>query len=185
MIVGINDEQMIVLWSIEPKIDFDNIMSLLMKRVTSQLIANQITQVQPMNLPSPGMTFYLDYTYGKDYELDKRCNEGPWLDRMYWRARRFVRCSKTRVQSSLSSLSRWLRSAWRSRRDNTSNDDANYEKKLLEKWTRPGLIPPPSGAHGKDQSCPQEPLEKTRGGRGILSTSTSSGQATVKDTSGV
>lgn len=62
MIVGINEEQMIVLWSIEPKIDFDNIISPLVKRVTSQLFDNQITQVQPMNLPPPGMIIYLDYT---------------------------------------------------------------------------------------------------------------------------
>lgn len=67
----------------------------LVRRVYAQPIANQITQVQPMSLPS-GMSFYLDYKYGNtnpcgEIELgDDSCKEtspstsGTALEKSGW-----------------------------------------------------------------------------------------------------
>ena len=51
--------QVLVLWSVAPGLfTMPNV-----RRVQPQLIANQLTSIQPMTAPS-GLIFYLDYQYG-------------------------------------------------------------------------------------------------------------------------
>lgn len=44
---------------------FEQVAFPIVRRVWSNLIAQQIVEVQPMSLPS-GSLFYMDYTYGKN-----------------------------------------------------------------------------------------------------------------------
>lgn len=51
--------QVLVLWTVPPGLfNMPNV-----RRVSPQLIANQLVSVQPMTAPS-GLIFYLDYQYG-------------------------------------------------------------------------------------------------------------------------
>lgn len=155
MIVAIDDSQITILWSIEPRSDIEMPP---IRRVYPGLVANQLTQVQPMTLPS-GLIFYLDYTYGANNELDKKCNEGPLSSRMYWKSRRFVKCYKERIQRSLSSLLSWSRLRFGKRLtagSKTNGIDAETSQRLLEKWTKTGLRLPPSGQVASTHDSPPE-----------------------------
>jgi hypothetical protein len=124
MVVAVTEDQITILWSEEPKrpagFAFPNV-----RRVQPGLIANQLVSVQPMTAPT-GLIFYMDYVYG-DSKLDKRCKEGPWLSRMFWKA---YRCLQTRTRSHLSSLRYWFRS--RFGKKSISAERSVFGKKLGE-----------------------------------------------------
>ena len=128
MVVAVNDDNVVVLWSQEPKGGFENFAFPLVRRVQPQLIAQEIMKIQPMTVPS-GLTFYLDYQYGKidedQFKLEKRCNTGPLVSRMFWKAYKWTR---QRTLSFGSSLRSWVR--WPFGRRGTSES-----KRLLDKWS--------------------------------------------------
>lgn len=105
MVIAVNEEQLSILWSEEPRDPFGTFAAPLVRRVFTPLIANQLVQVQPMTAPAAGI-FYLDYTY-KETWFDKRCNSGPRPVRMFWRGVLWIH---TRTRSLWSSLSSWLAS---------------------------------------------------------------------------
>ncbi len=105
MIVAITCDQMSVLWSEEPSSGFEKFAFPMVRRTFTPLIAQQLVSVQPMTAPA-GSIFYLDYVYQS--EETKRCNEGPWHGRMYWRTKRWLKTKTSQLSSSWSSF-------WRSR----------------------------------------------------------------------
>lgn len=124
MVVAVNDDQLTVLWSQEPRGD--------VRRVHVPLIAKEIFKVQPMTMPA-GAIFYMDYTY--ESEKDKLCTTGPWVNRIFWRTCRWALSLKTRL--SWSSLCSWARSRFGRRSTSTSMPvltDDEYRKMLIEKW---------------------------------------------------
>lgn len=165
IIVGMDGENLTILWSQEPSElgGFNKfVMPIVRRQFNYPAIARQIVQIQPMTVPRGGI-FYLDFKYGEELELDKKCNEGALLSKMYWRARRSIKCFKTRIQSSLQSLLLSLRSALPSRSPSTSSDTAsqsNPHQYLLEKWNRKkGMLLPPSGAPDEAKDA-HESLQK-------------------------
>ncbi len=108
MAVAITDDEISVVWSVEPKdLDFSKIIMPLVRRVAPPLFRNQLVGIQPMSVPA-GCIFYLDYKYPDPIaaELDKKCNEGPWWHKVYYRSKR---CLTTHMPSRLSSFWSWLR----------------------------------------------------------------------------
>jgi hypothetical protein len=62
IIIAITNDQISVMWTVEPE-PFRDFIAPLIRRVSPGLIANQIISVQPMTAPVGGV-FYMDYTYG-------------------------------------------------------------------------------------------------------------------------
>jgi len=144
MVVAIDDSQATILWSIEPR---DGFQMPPVRRVNVNLVMNELVKVQPMTLPA-GLVFYLDYIYGSNYEMDKKCNEGPLYAKMYWKSRRLIKCYKERIQSLLSSLRSWSRSLSGKKLttgSKTAGVDSETSRRLMEKWTKTGLRRPHSG----------------------------------------
>ena len=155
MVVAIDDSQATILWSIEPR---DGFQMPPVRRVNVNLVMNELVKVQPMTRPA-GLVFYLDYTYGSNYEMDKKCNEGPLQHRMYWKSRRLIKCYKERIQSLLSSLRSWSRSLSGKKLTTGSKSggiDAELSQRLLEKWTKTDLHRPPSGRAASTHGGPPE-----------------------------
>lgn len=135
MIVAITDDEVSILWSQEPKQDpFSSIVFPVVRRVFPQMVAQQLVSVQPMSLPK-GLIFYMDYTYGN--ELDRKCTQGPWWSKLWWRSRRKLKCWKEKTQSVWSSLLSSLRS--RSTPKLTSADPSKLT--LPKNWMRDAVTP--------------------------------------------
>lgn len=96
MVVAVNDEQLTVLWSDEPRglDNFSNIAMPLVRRVFAPQIANQLVSIQPMSLPAASI-FYMDYAFGDD--LDRKCTQGPWWSRVYHRSKRWLMTQKKKL----------------------------------------------------------------------------------------
>lgn len=155
MVIAINDENLTVLWSIEPRTidDFNRfVLPLITRRVNPGLIAQQILQVQPMTAPV-GMTFYLDYVYGGDKWLE-RCTIGPLWRRVLWRGCKWLSTKLSAFGSSLRSLSRsWSSSSCTNarltprkgwpvhKRHSNVLQDPDRMKALVDKWNT-GLTQP-------------------------------------------
>ena len=136
IIVAINDDQMSVLWSVQPNnlSAFSSIAFPLVRRVFTPNLAQQLIQVQPMTAPVGGV-FYMDYTYGD--QLEKRCTTGPWWSRLFWRA---WRCTSGKTQSWWRSFCYWVAS-FSTKKSFTSDNNDVARQKLLERWTK--RLPPP------------------------------------------
>ena len=153
MIVAINDEQVTVLWSVEPKwpVGFSNIALPLVRRVFNPQIAQQLISVQPMTAPTSAI-FYMDHKYG--------CKSSAWWSSLIKRAT-CTTSGKSRRWWRFSSSS--LGSA--SSRKSTSVD---YEKQLVKKLaTDPAFLaaaraPSRFGRTAGASECPPAALEKTR-----------------------
>ena len=167
-VIAINNENLTILWSEEPKVvgNFANMAFPLVRRVFPPAFAPQLISIQPMTMPVGGI-FYMDYKY-PDPIMEQRCNEGPWLSRMFWRS---YRCFKERIPRLWSSLSSW----WVWQRGKKSTNAANIEqlnvdrqrevlttllqdpdraRKLIDKWsavTQSTETPEPSE---EDGPCP-------------------------------
>lgn len=106
-IIAVTDTEICILWSIEPQLsDFSKFVAPIVRRVYPTLIANQLVSIQPMSVPN-GLVFFLDYQYGKDAKLNKRCSEGMWMSKMFWRGYRWALLHTRRFGSSVQSLLRW------------------------------------------------------------------------------
>lgn len=125
IIVAMDDENLSVLWSEEPRGDFSSIALPLVRRVFAPLIAQQLVSIQPMTAPVGGV-FYMDYKYGDPFDI--RCNEGPWWRKMFWRSWRWA---STKTRTCWSSLRSWWAS--RSTKKSTRSENVDYEKQLLQK----------------------------------------------------
>jgi hypothetical protein len=121
MVIAVNDEQLTVLWSEEPKSlsGFGNIAFPAVRRVQPALVANQLVSIQPMTLPS-GLLFYMDYTYG--------CKTKGWWNSVSKR----VRCTP----SPLAFSSSWSRS--RSTKQSSNAAKLAYETSVLDELITAG-----------------------------------------------
>jgi hypothetical protein len=165
-VVAINDDNLTVLWSDEPKVlgGFSNFAMPLIRRVFPPQLAQQLIQVQPMTAPV-GNVFYMDYKYGDMTPI--QCITDPWWRKMW-------SCTSGKIRSWLRSFSSWVRS-WRASfttnastpvpsgppaRDRhrevltTLFKDPDQARKLVEKWdtvlTRHGGTGEPSEGPEKD-----------------------------------
>ena len=126
IVIAVNDEQLTVLWSEEPRTPvngFGNMAMPLVRRVFTPQIAQQLVSVQPMSLPS-GLLFYMDYTYG----AKGKCKVFERWSTLFKRAR----CTL----SPSSSASFWCRS--RSTKQSSSAVNVDYETKLLDELVTAG-----------------------------------------------
>lgn len=119
MVIAINDEQITILWSIAPKGGFENFAFPLVRRVFPPALAPQLVSIQPMTAPVGGI-FYMDYTYGD--KLATRCNSGPLVCRMFWKAYKWARQRTLSFGSSLRSWARW------------AHGRPGNSERLLDKW---------------------------------------------------
>lgn len=132
MVVAVNDEQLTILWSEEPRGSFTGFTAPLVRRVFVPQIAQQLVSIQPMSLPSASI-FYMDYTYGEE---DRKCTEGPLWSKLYWRTRRWLR--KTRP--SWSSWQYWWRSRFGKRL--SSGKSTEETERLTKKWAAASQVTP-------------------------------------------
>ncbi len=65
MVVAVAEDQISVIWSVEPKDPFSSFVLPRVSRVASPLFRNQLVGIQPMTTPV-GAVFYMDYVYGED-----------------------------------------------------------------------------------------------------------------------
>jgi major capsid protein Gp23 len=107
MVVGIDDAQITVLWSVEPNHDFSSFVLPLVRRVNYATIAKQLVTVQPMSVPTGGV-FYMDYQYPTPPVLDIKCTSGPAWRMMLWRLHRCSTAQIPRLWSSFCSSLRLL-----------------------------------------------------------------------------
>lgn len=152
IVIAINDEQLTILWSQEPRQPLTGFAAPLVRRVVNPLIAKQLVSIQPMSLPS-GLIFYMDYKYG--------CKGRPWWSSLIKKAR----CTPS---LSLFSLS-WSRS--QSTKNSTSAVIADYETKLLDELVSAGASLKERAvrrrfgrtvvASEEPESCPPAAPEKT------------------------
>lgn len=63
IIVAVDETHFTVLWSNWPELDFSKFAFPTIRKVTPQLIANDLVKIQPMTAPV-GNIFYLDYMSG-------------------------------------------------------------------------------------------------------------------------
>jgi len=147
ILIAINDDNVTILWSVAPDdriSPFTTIAMPKVRRVYGGLIANQLVSVQPMSMPS-SLIFYLDYAYGEDAELKKKCTEGPIHKKLFWRTWRCLKKSTLSLRSSLSSYWRRLRiKQLPPAVPNANNDviDADLKHRLIEKWMKNSVRPP-------------------------------------------
>lgn len=126
MVVAYSDEQMTILWSVEPRahINFPTI-----RRAYPQpIMANQIVSIGPMTLPT-GLIFFMDY------ELDRKCTQGPWWSKTYYRTKRWLK-SWPKMRSLWSRLRSSLRS-----RSTPKLTSAEPKLTLTQKWARDQVTP--------------------------------------------
>lgn len=84
IVVGVNDDEIAVLWSQEPEIpDLSRFAFPTILRAQQRLIAQEIFKIQPMIAPT-GNIFYMDYAYGsgpasepEDTQVDPEPKVGP------------------------------------------------------------------------------------------------------------
>ena len=153
ILIAISEEQVTILWSVPPDENervkqFSTIAFPVVRRVFGSQIANQLVSTRPMSLPA-GLIFYLDYTYGEDAELKKKCTEGPIHKKLFWRTWRCLKKSTLSLRSSLSSYWRHLRTKQLPQEKNNESEHHHLigkrlpldHERLVEKWTKNSARP--------------------------------------------